>query len=241
MELIIKSLKENKVLGIFIIICLVLFILLNLLFFKIINIRDFCISNDFWNLSNSILVNILAAYLFYLWAVYIPEYRRKQIIVSKFKQSYLDFKRRIIEVFLQAANLQSSILNEQERLTNVKEFKEFFQKSDSRGGDAKNKYIYTVMNGLEENNYYISDIVNELGILKQEINFVLSLVQLGDKDTYNHLKNFSVFIQDVEARDRNEGDYVKFLTDKLWQVMAGWSLGNGYSDNDITIEIINDI
>jgi len=192
---------------------------------------------DFYTLTNSILVNIVAAYVFFILVVVIPEQRKKRIVKTHFAQVFRDFKLILIDIFLQAADLQQ-YHSESEKLLDIKCFKEFFDQSDMRAGDARNHYWYAVMNGMQRNEYYVEEILTQLEVLRQEILYVLSSLEITDQEVFDFLKRLS-HILFTHRKVSTNYDEVEYLADFLWQVFSGWSFISRYSDKDSIEEIIS--
>jgi len=142
---------------------------------------------------------------------------------------------RVIDLLLQATDLQDC---EPEKLTNRKDFKEFFDQSDMRTGDARNHYWYAVMNGFEANNYYVKETLMELEVLRQEILYVLSHLEITDQEVFTFLKKLSYIIM-ANKRQNSGNEGIKGLTNFLWGILSGWSLVNRYSEKDDIEAIIN--
>ena len=81
---------------------------------------------NFMDLGYTIAVSSIAAFVFYIFQVYEPGQRRKQIIKNEFKQQYSQFKESCIKIFLSASkNSNKSGLSKE--LCDIKRFSEYFE------------------------------------------------------------------------------------------------------------------
>lgn len=140
---------------------------------------DYSLMNLFYNIS----IAIIAASIFYIFIVFIPEQKRKAIIKSNFEEQYIYFKKECIFLFLSALG-ESSSGDLLEKLCKLDEFKEYFKEKCPNYQDKWHK----VWQNLED--YLLEDLLVQLSILKDEVYFVLYNTEIYDKKYYHFLKYY---------------------------------------------------
>lgn len=211
-----EALYENPELNFWIKGCIVFFILFN--------IFGVSVSKDAWDdlydLINSILVNILAAFMFYILVVYIPEKKAKKIRRKNFKIVFETTELTILEILSQA--VEAIKQQDLEKLLKPDNAKTFFTDSNL----SKFKKF------LNENNISIISIVTELEILKEEILYLITKIEISDHEVYDFLKNLSFVIQSYKI-DHSKNNDLTILLDFLVKLFTGynWSKKQFTKDN----------
>ncbi len=184
------------------------------------------------NLLNSLLINVLAAYLLYVLVVHLPGLRRRSIIRNNLATHYRHFREDIVTNFLQLASERVGFSRIKE-LCDMHAFRAFFSQD-------KNARWYAVSNALYDNPLVMRDIVTELVLFRNELTFALSQVEIHDERIFGLLKRLSAAIYRVEQR-KLEYDDVKAFMGLMWDVFAGWSVIDGYRTSDIVQDAIEGI
>lgn len=221
----------NKKLSIVILITASLFIITNFIHFCILYITNKLWWFDFYNLSNAITINILAAYILYIFVVYIPENKKYRLIKNNLSKQYNQFKETMISRFLNITNDNNEALAT--KLKDIKEFRAYFENNNQ-------KRWYAILNGLDGNKYVLKDMLSELAILRNEISFTLNNIEIHDEQVFAFFKNLSQTIYKLEQSDFETDDF-KSLMGFIWQLFSGWSWIDGYSEKDIIKSIIDRI
>jgi hypothetical protein len=97
-----------------------------------------------------------------------------------------------------------------------------------------------VLNSLNQNAYLLRDILHELEILREELLYVLSSIDVHDEEVFDFLKRLShaiLRLKDVEP----EYDDIKYIGGFLYEIFAGWSFIEGYRKEDIVLSMIERI
>jgi hypothetical protein len=190
--------------------------------------------------GNSIIFNVtigfLVSVIFYLLVVWYPEKRKMIIIKHNLKETYHSFKSDTIYILMNACNNGGGgydpILID--KLVDQNEFRKYFNEKiteDQNRWDA-------VFNGLDE--YFIKKLLVELEILLHEVTFVLNNVYINDKNVFFFFKQLSQSV--YKMKDSTvEYDDIKNMTSFLWQIFAGWSLIDGYREEEIIKLMIDKI
>ncbi len=86
------------------------------------------------NFIYAISISIIAASIFYVFNIYLPEQKKKNIIKHNFEEQYLYFKKECIYIFLSALGKSS---NEElwEELCDLGKFKKYFKEKYSNNQD----------------------------------------------------------------------------------------------------------
>jgi hypothetical protein len=182
-------------------------------------------------LGNAIAISTIAAFIFYVFQVLIPERRRKDIVKHNFEQQWKDFKKDFICQFLWASKgvVEGDL---PEKLCDVKAFREFAREGNGDGTEG----WYGVLNGLED--HHIRDLVIALDRLKNEVLFLLNNVRIDDPEVFAFFKRLSHV--EYELRNTNlHDDSLKTFSHFVWEVFAGWSHAEGEKDYDIVQAMID--
>lgn len=185
---------------------------------------------DALGLGNAIAISTIAAFIFYIFQIVIPERRRKNLIKHNFEQQWKDFKMDFICQFLWASKgvVEGDL---PEKLCDVIAFREFAREGDGGGKDG----WYGVLNGLEE--HHIRDLLIALDRLKNEILFLLNNVRIDDPEVFAFFKRLSHV--EYELRNTNlHDDSLKTFSHFVWEVFAGWSHVSGERNDDIVLTMI---
>jgi hypothetical protein len=186
---------------------------------------------DVRSLANSILINLLAAYLFFLLIVHLPSFRQREVMRNNLRTRYMDFKTAIIGHFLAIADgsYASGLVA---KLCDIKEFRNYYKEDNSARW-------YSIANSLNRNRFQVDEILVELAILQAEVSFVLNKVEIHDERVLAFFKSLSSTMYRLEHRDSD--DDVKSLMQFMWQLFAGWSWVNGYAEEDVVQTLIEKI
>ncbi|MDP2168354.1 MAG: hypothetical protein Q8J64_08500 [Thermodesulfovibrionales bacterium] len=193
----------------------------------------FIFGSEIMDFFYGIALSTIAASIFYLFQVFIPEKRKQKILKENFKLNYTQFKGDCISIFLSALgdSYNSQLPKE---LLNLEEFKKYF-KENFKGG--QNRWA-GVGNGL--NDRLLKDLLAQLEILSQEIDFFLNNVSLHDEEVFAFLKRLKIAAYSLKNTSLDY-DEIKTLLQFLWELFAGWSFISGYRKNDIFEEMLDKV
>ena len=188
--------------------------------------------------GNSIIFNVsigfLVSIIFYILVVWIPDKRRKNIIKHNIEEQYPFFKEDTIHILLSACSVGSYDSNSPSKLSDQNEFRKYFKENISA---SQNRW-HAVFNGLE--GYLLRELLVELEILLNEVTFVLNNVYINDQNVFSFFKRLSYSVYKLK-NTTSEYDDLKRLASFLWELFAGWSMIDGYRNEEIVKVMISKI
>jgi hypothetical protein len=187
---------------------------------------------DIRTLTNSILINLMAAYVFFLLIVHLPTIREREVMRNNLRSRYHDFKTATISHFLGLAD-GSYQFDLVEKLCDIRQFRDYFKEDNSARWDA-------IANALDGDRFRMNEILVELAILRAEVSFVLTKIEIRDEQVLAFFKNMSSTMYRLEHGDC-EYDDVKSMMQFMWQLFAGWSWVKGYAEEDVVQKLIEKI
>ena len=183
------------------------------------------------NMINSLSVGFVVSSIFYFLVVYMPEYKRRSIVRESLYNQYKQFKMSCINTFLIISDSQE--YSDKEELLNLSEFRRYF-KEDNKKGD--NRWS-AVANSLQENEYYLKEVIYYLRILNEEIRYTRNTIHLNDPEVFDFLNRLSQLIVRMESTERDYND-IKSLCRFLWSIFTGWNWIEGYRESDLIKDMI---
>lgn len=232
-----KKPNPNTVLLVLMSLVLVLLVALNILHFGdgwSLNQREWW--RDAYNLLNAIFINLLAAYFFYLLIARLFVSRRRKIIKANLQKQYRQFKESAIGHFLGAVNGSHSS-DEVEQLYSLPAFRDYFKGTDPREG--KDRW-YVVLDCVQENEYLRHELIVELSVLRDEVEFVLSSIEIHDEEIFEFFKRLQRIIYRHEHGQFETDDFKSFMQ-FFYELFSGWSFITGYAEKDIVQSFIDSI
>ncbi len=190
----------------------------------------FAFGSEIMDFLYGIALSTIAASIFYLFQVFIPEQRKRKILKDNFKLNYMLFKKDCISLFLFSLKISwDSELSKE--LLDLEKFKTYFKANLEEDIDK----WHGVLNGL--NKSLLKELLFKFEILFHEIDFFINNVSLEDGEVLDFLKRLK---NEVYLLKNTKSDYIeiKILADFLWQLFAGWSPISGYRENDIFEEML---
>ena len=188
-------------------------------------------SNGYENIIHSLSLGFVVSAIFYFLVVYMPEYKRRNMVHKSFKSQYVQFKMSCIDTFLILSDSQE--YSNREELLNLSEFRKYFKDENERG---ENRWD-AIANYLQENDHYLKDIIYHLQIFNEEIRYTRNVVGLSEPEVFDFLNRLSQLIVRMESTERNYDD-IKSLCGFLWSIFTGWSWIEGYSESDLIKDMI---
>jgi len=190
-----------------------------------------------FNTGNLIIFNFSIGFIvsifLYLLVVWYPKRQRKILIKRNFEQQYISFKHDTISIFLLACN-KSYNIDLVSKLSKISEFRCYFKEQVS---DSQERW-HAVLNGLEE--YHLKELLVELEIFMNEVSYVLNNVEINDPNVFSFFKRLSQIVYKLKNSKLDYED-VKQLSRFYWELFAGWSIIEGYKDEDIVKVMIEKI
>jgi hypothetical protein len=170
-----------------------------------------------------VAVGVLVSQVMYVLVVWIPEQSKRKRVRTNLQHHYALFKEQCTYQLLFASEGYADP-DVVEDLADIRKFRDYFNAKGPSGGEK----WYDVMNGLEQQ--HISAIAIEMGILAEEVKYTLASVDVNDEEVYAFLKRLNRAI--VVLRDGSKTSDVKYVTNFLWELFAGWSIISGYQERD---------
>ena len=189
----------------------------------------------FMNFIYAISISIIAAYIFYIFNIYLPEQKRKNIIKHNFEEQYIYFKKYSIAIFLSALG-ESSNVKIEEKLCDLNEFKKYFKEKYCNEQERWYK-VWGDLKGI-----LLKDLLVQLDILRDEASFILNNTEIDDENVLSFFKLLSQSVYGYRIEGINmDYDEKKALMNFLWVLFTGWSFGDGYREEDIVKLMIEKI
>lgn len=190
---------------------------------------------ELMNFFYAISISIIAASIFYVFNIYLPERKRKDIIKHNFKEEYIYFKKYSIAIFLSVLG-ESSNAKIEEKLCDLSEFKKYFKEKCGSGQER----WYKVWGELNRNT--LKNLLVGLDILRDEVFFMLNNIEINDEKVLSLFKLLSQSVYRYRAKGINmDYEEKKALLRFLWQLFSGWSFVDGYRKDDVVMLMIEKI
>lgn len=113
----------------------------------------------------SISISIIAATIFYIFQIYIPNIKKTKKIVKIFNEQYNYFKLDIIQIFIWVLDENNK---EPEDLIDLIKFKDYFKGEKSYMTDNWSELINRIENN--ENDEHFQDLIFQIELLHKKIN-----------------------------------------------------------------------
>jgi hypothetical protein len=184
--------------------------------------------------GNSIVFNLsvgyLSSFIFWLLVVHYPEVRRRALLRDNLALQYHNFKESVIQILLWCSvGSHDSELPKQ--LCDHLKFKEFFS------GNEK-QHWYGALNGLQDQQDHMRDLLFELELLSSEVAYVLNNVSIQDANVHQSLKFLNEHIFRLKNSSVYSGNPVKYIGNFIWGILARWSFITGQRQEDFIEEVI---
>lgn len=190
---------------------------------------------NFNNIFLQLVLSLIAALLFWVATVYIPEKNRKNILKNTFKIHIKEFKQNMISLFLsETKGVHNS--EDEEKLLDFKNFRKFFKEEYQE----RETNWDAVINAFEQNQTFQEDLFVEMNILRDEVLFVLNNVKIKDENIFQLLKRISQAVYRSQGSSINREE-AKIIFQLLWSIFTGWSFVKGYTEEDIFEKMINEM
>ena len=154
---------------------------------------------------------------------YLQKITRKKYLLNCLRS----FKREVIEILFDAANVDYRDYQKIDGLLSEKQFDQFFHKDP---GKMSSNPWYDMLNGLEERHY--SKLVNCCEFLAREIEFTLITFGESNDEAFQGLKGWQLFLQSLDSLiDPETGkldyDTEKYFFRELNDIFTGWDFIEG--------------
>ena len=188
-------------------------------------------TNGYGSVVHSLSIGFVVSSIFYFLVVFLPEYKRRNIVHEALKSQYTQFKLSCIDTFLVLSDSQE--YENREELLNLTEFQRYFKNDNKRG---ENRWD-AIVNSLQSNEFYLKEIIYHLRMLNEEIRYTRNVVNLNDPEVFDFLNRLSQSIVRMESTKR-EYDDIKSFCRFLWSIFTGWDWVEGYRESDLIKEML---
>jgi len=170
-------------------------------------------------------VGFFSAIATYFLFVRLPEQQKRKRIVRQLSSTLRDVKLNCIRTYLSMLRDGSYEADLPEQLLDQETFKAFFHANkgpgQSRWGHLTN----------ELNEYWFTQILVELRVLREEIQFALAALEPRSDSAFERLKDLYGWAVRAEAIDLSSDDTKGFFR-SLWSMHTGCSFMDGYTGRD---------
>jgi hypothetical protein len=172
--------------------------------------------------------------LFFYWLVVrLPENAKRRRIRNSFAEHFREFKEDTIATMLMVTDGTFEWGFHRE-LVDQKNFRDYFKQEVAPGEDRWD----SLHNKMTD--YYLDELLTHLEILRDEILFAMSAVEIDDKKVLEFLKRLSATIVKMRKTTRDY-DSMKSFGGFMWEMFAGWSFVMGYQKRDFFEDMIRAI
>lgn len=186
-------------------------------------------SDTLLNLSSGFAISVL----FYFLIVRIPQSAQRKRLRRGLVGIYADARVNIMREILSASELYDE--DAEDPASDSKDFRTLF---DKLTGHADKRW-YATLNGLDD--WHVQKIQLELQVLRDEIHYVLSIVDIEDTSLTAYLKNLSVVILEMNQLSADYDDR-KTWGNFLWSLFTffDWEK-KGYLSEDPVLTMFEKI
>lgn len=168
--------------------------------------------------------------MFYL-LVRLPEHERKTRVKRHLISSYESFKRSNIQIFLSTQQTSYNV-DLVDKLMEQKQFRNFFKEPYTPGQTKWDR----VANELDD--FKLRQVVLEAEVLHSEFQYALSIIDISDHEIFSFMKNFSTTLYRAKNWS-SDYDGTKEVLSFFWNIFAGWSHAEGYSEHEFVPRMIS--
>lgn len=98
---------------------------------------------------------------------------------------------------------------------------------------------YEVLNTLEENEQLFNDLLMEINIFSNQVQHALNNLQANDFKSLRYLTLLAQRNERLKYSSVYSDEQVKYVSAYIFQIMAGWSVVDGYYDSDPILSVIH--
>jgi hypothetical protein len=178
-------------------------------------------------------IGSIVSVFFYWLVVRLPENAKRRRIRKSFEEHFREFKEDSIATMLMVTD-DTFEWGFQRELVDQKKFRDYFKQEVAPGQDRWD----SLHNKITD--YYLDELLTHLEILRGEILFVMSAVEIDDNRVLEFLKRLSATIIRMRKTTRDY-DSMKGFGNFMWEVFAGWSMVTGYQKCDFFEDMIQAI
>lgn len=184
--------------------------------------------------QRDVLISLFTSYtvtvVFYILVVWLPLQRKRVRVKRSVISHYKEFKIEVLGLIMHAAGKTWS-MDELEALQIPKNFSEYFSQDETGSGMR----WYEVLNGLDD--YYVSQIAMRLEILRSELHYVLSSIDIDDQEVFDFMKRLDQIAFRM-SRLKSDYDDQKSWGRFLWLLYSDFDPIIGHVPQDRNLELL---
>ncbi|WP_444892139.1 potassium channel family protein [Microbulbifer sp. TRSA001] len=160
----------------------------------------------------------------------LQEKKRHDAVVEHLLWQYQNFRESVTEICLRGiAGGYNTDWKLKLHLPEMLKFREYFSENNS-------EKWYIVLNALQSDDGLLQDLLVEIDMFSEQVTFALNNTSANDHEVLRFLTRFSQHPHRLNNLDVYSGDKVKYIGGFIYEIMAGWSVIDGYRDNDLFLE-----
>jgi hypothetical protein len=193
----------------------------------------FANSHAWEKIAYDLAIGSLVSLFFYWLVVRIPENAKRRRIRKSFAKHFLRFKEDSIATMLMVTD-STYEWGFHQKLVDQKRFRDYFKENVGQGQDRWD----SLHNKMTD--YSLDELLTHLEILRNEILFVMTAVEIDDENVLEFLKRLSATIVRMRSTTRDY-DSMRSFGSFMWQVFSGWDFVTGYPERDFFEDMIRAI
>ena len=178
-------------------------------------------------------VGSIVSLFFYWLVVRLPENAKRRRIRKSFAEHFREFKEDSIATMLMVADGTFEWGFHRE-LVDQEKFRDYFKQQVTPTEDRWDSFHNQMTD------YSLDELLTHLEILRAEILFVMSAIEIDDEKVLEFLKRLSATIVRMR-KTTNDYDSMKSFGNFMWEIFAGWSMVDGYRKRDFFDDMIQAI
>jgi hypothetical protein len=195
---------------------------------------------DVFAVSSNLLTGGVVSFMLYFLLVFLPERRKKNIIKTNLKASYLNIKRDILwqVVFASKKGGRNDLSTDSETIDNLMSMQKF--KDTFSEGREGNEGYYAFCNQMGSETPEFREILLKFRMLARQIEYILDNYGFEDQQVFDYLKRLEMFLMRMEVQKPGY-DESKLLCNFIYELFSGWDMIDGYRDYDQIQKLIDDV
>lgn len=192
---------------------------------------------DGFAVGTNLLAGSLVSFLFYFLVVYVPERRKKRVIVDNLRRMYRSIKRDLLYSVIFASqkggrrDLKADFETVEKLMTPLG-FRDVFEK-----GREADEGFYAFENQMSDRTWEFQQIVLSLEMLSKQVEYLLHNFEIEDQKAFDFFKGLELHLMRIRSNGAGY-DESKQLCAFIWRIFAGWDPIEGYVQDDEVQEMI---
>ncbi|MFH1375973.1 MAG: hypothetical protein ABIH35_04890 [Patescibacteria group bacterium] len=146
--------------------------------------EKFPLASELMNFIFAVAVAIIAAFIFYIFQIYLPQRKKRKMLKGNLEQDYFHFKRSALLIFFDAMKQPLDTWTKlSEELLDLGKCRAFFEKRDEDGKQSNWDRVFDGLHGQ-----LLKDLLKMMGVLMDEVSYILNNLEIKDKDAFLYFK-----------------------------------------------------